>query len=449
MYAFIRRQPIGTIFALFGGLVILAGVNHLLTKAGVYNYSSCCFPISVFNGPTLHIFGLSYLFFFLIILFFAIKWSSLLNVYQIWAIGLILILLGNLGQSNWDSAILKPFYVTGIQYYDDAIKITSWSEWLALFNANQSELFVHSRTHPPFAVLIHYFPLRASGNNISILGLVFLILSSLSILIVWYIFKALEVPASKRNRLTLLFSVLPAVNIYSGVSLDGLILSTSTLFLLGLVLLAKEDRITMAGILFLFLGFTMTNLLTYGGVFLLSVAVLVGLKELIFYKNSHAIIATGATLLVFLIFNYVMDVLFNYNHFQGFITASALENPDGFRGFTEPIVYLVTRIENVSEIALFFSFGCLAVLLHSDRLKVSLLDWRRLNIGIMISGVITLMVMFVAGAFRTGETARACLFIYPYLMLAFVSTDSITMKDLIVLAGLQTVGMQLLGEYHW
>jgi len=126
-----------------------------------------------------------------------------------------------------------------------------------------------------------------------------------------------------------------------------------------------------------------------------------------------------------------------------------LENPDGFRGWSEPLVYLFTRIECISEIALFFSFGCLAMIAQPSQFKQLCLNWRNPGNGLMISGVFTLLAMFISGAFRTGETARCALFIYPYLMLALAGVPPRTLDDLIVLAGSQTAAMQLFGEYFW
>jgi len=67
----------------------------------------------------------------------------------------------------------------------------------------------------------------------------------------------------------------------------------------------------------------------------------------------------------------------------------------------------------------------------------------------VISGAAMLLAMFLSGAFKTGETARCALFIYPYIMLAFRKANARSLKDLIVLAGLQTVVMQLAGDYAW
>jgi hypothetical protein len=50
---------------------------------------------------------------------------------------------------------------------------------------------------------------------------------------------------------------------------------------------------------------------------------------------------------------------------------------------------------------------------------------------------------------RTGETARACLFIFPYFMLLFIDTDRKFFSYRITLAGTQTILMQLIGNFYW
>jgi hypothetical protein len=233
------------------------------------------------------------------------------------------------------------------------------------------------------------------------------------------------------------------------VSLDGLILTTSSLFLLGLIILTRKQEVVTAGLVLIIVGFILTNLLTYGGVFLLAVGGALGLINLAFKDELQIITATSVALLLFLILVNFMDRWLGYDHIQGFLIASFLENPKGFRGVVQPIKYLMTRIENVSEIALFLSFGCLATLFHRERLKVSLLDCRHNTIRIMLVGITVLLAMFLTGAFKTGETARSCLFIYPYLLLAFFNVTSAMLKDLIILAGMQTAAMQIFAYYFW
>jgi len=262
-------------------------------------------------------------------------------------------------------------------------------------------------------------------------------------------FKVLDVPLAERNLLALLFSVLPSVNIYSAVSLDGLILTTSALFLLGLTILLTEKRVSLAGVSSFLIGLIITNLLTYGGLFLFAVAGIQAIKECVLKRKCVVVIVGGIGIVLSMLSLYVLKSAFGYNHLAAFAVTAALENPDGFRGWSEPLVYICTRVEGVSEIALFLSFGCLAALFCPARLGIAWSEWRSIEAGIVISGAAMLLAMFLSGAFKTGETARCALFIYPYIMLAFRKANARSLKDLIVLAGLQTVVMQLAGDYAW
>jgi hypothetical protein len=451
--AFVRRQPIKTMLSLVIAWFFLAALNYLLKKMSIHTDTPTSFPISEFYGPTVHIHGLPYVVLFLAVLLLSLRHIGKLSVYQVWLAGFAFIALGNLVQGDFDAAFLQPLSGStegsGVQYYHDAITITSWSKWLENFNINQADLLTHSRTHPPFAVLTHYFLLQALENSTTGLSLTFALISSLTVPIMWYAFKVLEVPVERRNTLAVLFSVIPAINIYTAVSLDGLILTTSSLFLIGLVLLVRRAGNLAAGIVLCIIGFVFTNLLTYGGVFLLAVAGLLALREIILRKAPFVTVAAGTSLLSIFLVILSLEWMFGYSHIQGLLTASSVENPNGFIAVAEPVVYLMTRIEGISEILLFFSLGCTATLLTREMLGTSLLDFQDDVVAITIAGISSLMAMFLAGAFRTGETARVCLFIYPYLMLPFFRVKKVILRDLVVVAGIQTAGMQLFGGYFW
>jgi hypothetical protein len=104
---------------------------------------------------------------------------------------------------------------------------------------------------------------------------------------------------------------------------------------------------------------------------------------------------------------------------------------------------------NVGELALFFSIGCLAMLLHKNRLQLDLLAYDNDIVRIALVAIAVLTGLFLIGLNHTGETARSCLFIYPFLLIFYYKSDHNLLKDLIVLAGLQTVVMQLLFWFFW
>ncbi|MBU0714248.1 MAG: hypothetical protein KJ964_02690 [Verrucomicrobia bacterium] len=449
---FAKRQPLKIMGVIIVALVSLATMNLVLLKLFPALDTPLWFPISLSSDPALNISGLPYAFLFLIVLYWMVKERGLCRgLFATWMFGLVLIILGNLIQGNVDIAFRQPLYgsIVPFQYYDDALKIYSWREWLNAFNAHQTELFVHSKTHPPFAVLLHYLVIQFLGNHPLRVAGVFILISSLSIVLMGFIFNELGLERKNRNGLVILFSVIPAINIYTAVSLDGVILTTCVLYLLGLIILVHRPNFAMSGMLLLVSGIILTNLLTFVGIFLFAVGALVGVMEYIFKRKPGVLIATGVAMGLFGLLIYGLNQFGHYNHIQAFFTAAHVENPLGFQGLTRPLNYVVTRVECVSELALFFSIGCLAVLFRKDRLQLSF--WANGDdvVRIALAAIVTLGGMFVAGLNHTGETARSCLYIYPFLLLMFYKSDIFLIRDLIVLAGLQTVLMQLCCYYFW
>ncbi|HTX90110.1 MAG TPA: hypothetical protein VMC09_02745 [Anaerolineales bacterium] len=448
--SFIKRQPLKTIGILLAAWIFLACLNGLLHFLDPGLDTAIWFPISIFFGPAFHLSGLPYAILFLGVLYLAFKLLPHLNQFTSWLLGLLFILLGNLAQGNFDIAFRQPFYLSGTQYYSDALKISSWRAWLEAFNNQQASLFVHSRTHPPFAVLLHYLLIRLSGNNLAVLAGVFILISSLSIPLLGLILGELGIDRVQRNRLVLLFSLLPAINIYTAVSLDGLILTTCTLFLLGLVMLLRRQKFSLAGAFLIFAGLTLTNLLTFGGLFLVAVGLGLGTLDLLLNRKTSLLLTSLASVVLLVAGAFILNSTFHYNHLQAFLTSSRIENPDGFRLLTQPLEYLMSRIEGISEIGLFLSIGCLAALFQKDRIK-TITGGIRIDTawGIALTGLVIVAGMFLIGMFRTGETARTCLFIYPYLVLIFYKDDPGLLGDLTIIAALQTIIMQLCGNYYW
>jgi hypothetical protein len=403
------------------------------------------FPVSQFSLK-LNIPGLPYAILFVIVLGLAIWKIDLIKDYFIGCIGCVLIALGNLVQGNFYQAFVFPLVGSTGQYYYDAIRISNWHVWLLEFNANQPHLVLHSQTHPPFAVLIQKLFLTLTGDQPAGLGILMAVSSLIAVFLVMAILRYLKVESQKSKRLLLLFCVLPAINIYSIVSLDGMVLTTSTLFLLGLVVVLVKPEQKWLGYCLIAAGFGATSALTYGSLFMVGVGFLLALYEIVVNKRWNLLIGMAFALFLFglAILAFQMSVV-HYDHIQGFLTASKIENPNGFRLFADPINYLLTRFEDVSEILLFLSFGVLAVLFP--------LKWRKSKNSVPFlaaaSALFVLLLMFLTGTFRTGETARACLFIYPYLLLLLVDVSPELMSYLIVLAGAQTVLMQFAGSFFW
>lgn len=441
----LRPLPYWTILLLVGAWVVAVFCNSILIRR--YPYTSDLFPISVFAGPSFHTAGLPWTVLFLALLFAALRFVERMGALSLWVVGLLLIVFGNLSQGGVDVAFYQPFIKGGHQYYNEALQIGNWSAWLRSFNSIQLDLTNHARTHPPFAVLIHLL-FDAGSHKLLSLAVTFTLLSSLTIVLVREIMKSIGLSATSSSLFALLLAVIPAFNIYGAVSLDGIIAALSTLFLFGAVRIHKRG-FDFPGVACFASGMLLTNLLSFGGVFLIATAFLVGIREAIVDKQYRFFVALAATLSVGIALHAFMQWVFGYNHAQAFFTAHAAESPTGFTLLSKPVHYLMTRAECVSEIALFLSFGILATLFHRAYINSPLLDIRDPLNALFLAGVVTLLAMFLAGAFRTGETARACLYIYPYFLLALRNVGTSTLRALVITAGLQTIVMQLVGWYHW
>ena len=66
-----------------------------------------------------------------------------------------------------------------------------------------------------------------------------------------------------------------------------------------------------------------------------------------------------------------------------------------------------------------------------------------------LTGISVLIAVLLTGAYKTGETARGCLFIYPYLLLLWTDGQRENLSKFTFLALTQTAVMQLIGNYFW
>jgi hypothetical protein len=148
----------------------------------------------------------------------------------------------------------------------------------------------------------------------------------------------------------------------------------------------------------------------------------------------------------------LLDVATGFNWLESLGRAAKQENPHGFSLFSNPGGYLFTRLEGICEILLFAS-PLLAVAWWRELRGCAEKDELR---AASLVGVVTLALMLASGAFKTGETARACLFVYPLLVLPLgrLLTDSARhvvreREALLSSLVLQSLVMQLWGDYYW
>ncbi len=133
-----------------------------------------------------------------------------------------------------------------------------------------------------------------------------------------------------------------------------------------------------------------------------------------------------------------LEPTLHFDWWAAFRNASALENP---QGFADPTGYLFTRLEGLCEVARFL--GPLVVGLVAFGLR-SAPKWAR-------HGLILWGAMLLAGAFKTGETARACLFVLPCILgvVASVPVEPRHLRLVTVALFAQATVMQWFGDSLW
>jgi len=380
------------------------------------------------------------LFFYIVIS----KIESFKSPLFIYIVGVVSIFLSNLIQ-GYENGFMDPvngggFY--GIQYYDDAIKINDAMTFLHNYNSIQPGLLMHSSTHPPGAVLVYYFLNKISQNP----AFTSVILMCISLLSIFYLYKIISIYFNKETAsiISLIFIFLPATQIYYLSSIDSVIAFASLGLIYHYLTYVNNQKIINFVPIIIFL--LLLSFLTYMVVFPISLVMI----DLLRKKNLK--IMVQITLL--LIGIYVFYLMFNFEYISGFLTSSHIENPYGFRLFSSPASYMITRLESIAEILLFF--GPLSIVTAARGLKYNLNDLN-LNDLIILScaAVLLLLLLFVAGFARRGETARCCLFIYPFLLVFianYINNNTFTVaekRQFLIILWLQSVLMQIVGYYFW
>ncbi len=247
----------------------------------------------------------------------------------------------------------------------------------------------------------------------------------------------LQADAAFAGYASLLLLLLPATQIYYCATLDAVI---GTLLLWSVILYAgSKRRDTIVAIA----AFLAATFLTFGAAW--------GLPVLLYLDVRRGTWKRFALLIAVLIAGYTaFYVLTGYNQLAALQTASRLENPAGVRPLVEPRDYLLTRIENIAEIAAFF--GPFLLLLAKRGLPILCKKYKQ-AFGLGLAAVGTLLGLFATGAYHTGETARACLFIWPYLLLPVLAllqqSPETERRTLLYLVFAQTLAMQMFGNWFW
>lgn len=423
---------------------VLALCNFLLFQNKFYTGVGILYPFSVIYPNAFLFSGFLFAFLFLILGFYAVKNVASFNLIYLFIFCFLLILIGNLAQGNADIAFMQPFYLKGRQYYTDAIHIQNWQIWLRDFNNNLDSFQLHTKTHPPFATLLHYFILKLFNGNILSLGIVFFLIAFSGVPVFYKCLKLLDFTKENAKKITLLFCVIPSVNIYSLVSIDGIILALTVFFLYGLLLIIKNKTLNIFGLFVAIISFILINCLSFSGLFLLAFLGILSLFYL--FKKDFKLVWLGLILFISsILFFYVLHYFSGYNHLETFQKASHSENPKGFMFLVEPKIYFFTRLEDIGEILVFLSFALVAVLFSRKYLNIKNLPQK----NIFYSAICALTIMLLTGAYGTGETARACLYIVPFIVILFQNIEKKTFDILFILCIIQCFGMQMIGNFYW
>lgn len=372
--------------------------------------------------------------------------------------GSVLLVLTNLLQGGYRGLVDPLTYEQS--YYRVAVRITDPVAFVRTYEEIQLELPLHASTHPPGSVLTHYVfeQLLGSPAGVSVaMAIVSLVVSGYLLyrLLLTYFEPELA------QYVTLLFVLLPAVQIYYLASLDSIILAA---FMGTVYCFTRKSRI-VAGV-GTFCCLVLATWHTFMVVFLVPV-----LGGIALYRRDR--IGLLAVQLVGLAGCYLgIDLLLDYDYVNSFqiaskqqtvaatqhfnpteqqVRTSAPNGADRFLLVADPVKYVYTRIENVAEIALFFT-PYLCVLCARG---LSTLRAHRKAFILFALGVVSLFGLFAAGVYHTGETARGAMYIYPFLLLPIAgvlhSVDP-TRRDKWILAAFvfaQAVFMQFIGFYQW
>ena len=353
-----------------------------------------------------------------------------------------LLILGTNAVQGTVNGFVRPTNGGTIQYYHDAAHHTEPpSDFLQHFNRIQPTLGDHGRTHPPGAVLLFRLLTEITGNCPAVISVVIAIAASLLTAYFFRLLLAATLPNAPQNAGAFLLLLLPAVQIYYCATLDALIASL-LLGTVGLFSLAPTPG-RFAGVAGCLIA---VSFLTFGVVWVPPLLLIVEGNRWVGRASLLRLAALFGGLLAFYL---ILRQSFGFDYLHALRTATHLENPQGFRLLTEPLSYLFTRLEDVCEIALFT--GPVLLSLTFGNLK----GFRREHPfawQLYIVALGTLAMLFLTGAYHTGETARACLFLCPYLLLPVIAQSLAEPTKRRWIFGLvfgQALLMQLLGRYFW
>ena len=329
------------------------------------------------------------------------------------------------------------------EYYNQAETIDSPLKFLQDFNELQVDLLTHSHTHPPFATLLFYYLGEALGSTVLIAVFITVVAATIGGI---YLYRLLRREFDKEHAgyMVFIFLLTPAVQLYFAVTLDALILALSLAAVVGFINFDSKWSLAWASIFTI-----LTSFLTFAFLFLL--VVYFGYE----LWTRRSVGRTAAIVAALVVTYALMFLVFGYDYVESFLLTAFLENVSenavGWRLLWDTVNYFFTRIENVAEIffvlgpylTYLFVMGLLRTQARPDLMKLALVAMAAIGL------------MWLTGAYRTGETVRGAFYFHPFLMIPiayYVSTKELTrfyVFTLPLLVFLQVMVMQLVGNFHW
>ena len=149
-------------------------------------------------------------------------------------------------------------------------------------------------------------------------------------------------------------------------------------------------------------------------------------------------------------------LLLGFNYINAFIYASS--STSGFTLFSNPVQYFTTRLQNILDILIFF--GPILIVLCYRGIKNLKKDSERESVAsntylLVLSALLGLLILFLAGAPNKGETARICMFILPFMLIPVAYNlrkdkySQVEKLKLLVLVFGQTLLFQLIATWVW
>ncbi len=408
--------------------------------------------------------------------------------YGILFFGLALIIGTNLIQ-GWETGIADTIG-GGSNIYYDAINIDNILEFISNYLSLQPSLSLHAQTQPPGAVLFIYLLSLISEDPATIAIMLATIATIGSAFFLQGIFKrwyGKDLP----DYTVFLFLLLPAVQVYYLANIYAIV----AMLILGVIYFYLHPTRVLGiigSITCLFLVTFTSFIATFMVICLVLFEIFAVIRRGTLKRGTmramgtwgwikalvtsfrKCLIILGAVVAIYSGLYYFLG----FNYLAAFSYASYLENPNGFMLLADPANYFVTRLQDVLDIAVFFgpvlfvlcrrglkslkAEAAIMPLASPDGIPKERFAPHKQTLSsaaerylLVVAALVALLILFLTGAPKKGETARICLFILPFLLIPVIEyiekagyTQGEKMK-LLALVFFQAVVMQVIATWLW